>query len=1016
MSATARMRSQKRRSGALLTSDRLCPLRLILAFLLAAPVAGAAVAQHGAAPGESRLIAAGYKLNHWSIEEGAPSRINDFAQSGDGFLWIGGVEGLTRFDGVTFEKIGDPSPDQPRIVVSRLMAARSGGLWVGLARNRGVMVWRKGRLLDTGMPHPSREVNDIEEDARGDVWVARGGRGFRSLARFSAGRWIEYGSESGLPEQPVWSILPARDGSLWVALESTVVVRRPEAARFEPTGIRVSPRADLAQDSLGQIWLADRQHTSRIVSDRRGYALREPAFSAGEKAGGMRILFDREGDLWETTGNKGIFRIVLHANRAERRQPNPPETLTSASGLLSDQVRALFEDREGNIWIGTELGLNMVRRVAVRIATGIPENSPTSYQLAVDRKGIVYVAEASGLYEIRPGEPPRRRLPARSPIEALCADWREGVWFVTGDQVARLAGEQVRYYPKPHMLARGCAHDAAGRLWLPALQSGLYWLERGAWHSWPGAGADAGLPDNAVALPDGRAAIHFRSRPPALGRPPFLAVTDNLVARGGVEGLFPGTETLLTSGAAGLSAPLLPGRPMLSGGAHRWAVSLNGLVQTRAGATWAIGDQGIVHLKSGDLARALGVSGRTVPYEVFDFRDGLNSFAQKSPGGQIAEGRDGRLWFATRRNIVTIDPGDIPRNSLPPTPAVMRLAAGTQSFPPQPGLVLPAATGRVDIAYTAASLSVPQRVRFRFRLKGLSDHWSDPESARVAAFGGLGPGDYVFELVAANDNGIWSPRPVRIAFSIPAAFYQTWWFRLLAAAAVAAILYVVFALRLRRVSRIIRERLLERTRERERIARELHDTMIQGIQGLIMRFQAVADHLAHDRDAQAILIPALDRAEEMLIEGRDRVKGLRRPEERDLQAEIARLPGRYPFDPATRVSISRKGVPRPVAAEIADDVIAIVGEALCNAALHAQAEEVEVVINYKRLSLGVFVRDDGVGISPDVQLKGGRPGHFGLTGMRERARRIKAKLSIESGQGFGTLVEFRVAGKLAYAN
>ena len=743
----------------------------------------------------------GFRLAHWSLEEGAPSRINSIAQSTDGLLWIGGVDGLFRFDGVTFAEV----ESKDRLVVSQVMASRRGDVWIGLARGKGLMVLRGGRLQPSGMPAPSREVNDIVEGPDGAIWVARGGRSVRSLARFAVGHWEEFGAAAGLPDQQVWNMLFTRDGTQWLVLDRAIYRRRAGEGRVTPTGLVVPPRASLAEDASGAVWLSDREGTRRIARSGAGPIGAGPRHSHADLAGGTRTLFDRRGDLLEATWSSGVMRVIDPLGKSG---PSVVTRLDMTMGLLSNQTRAVFQDREGNIWIGTELGLNMLRRVPITVASGIPENSASSYRLAVDRAGVVYGAEASGVYRIAPGGEPVRVLATTKPVEALCPSPRGGMWAVLAEAVVHLGpGSGQRHAKSASFIAQACVEDQAGRLWLPALDHGLFVLEAGRWRTWPGLGANLGVPSNAALLPDGRAAIQFRAGAPR-GDLPFLGLDDRAVTSGGIEGLLRAQGTLLVSGAAGLAAPLLPGRPLLDKKRYPWAASLNGLAEGHGGETWGIGDMGIVRLRSADLAAAFARPGAPVGMRLFDFRDGLNSFVQKGGGDQAVIGGDGRVWFATRRNILFIDPATITTNPLPPTVLLREIITRGQRFAATGGVVLPAGTTRVEIAYTATSLAVPQRVQFRYRLLGAAEGWTTVRNMREAIFADLGPGDYTFELLAANEDGVWSPAPVRLSFTIARAWHQTLWFTVLAVLAVCGGLYALFSLRLRQVSGQIRDRML----------------------------------------------------------------------------------------------------------------------------------------------------------------------------------------------------------------
>lgn len=952
----------------------------------------------------ARAPLADYKHDRWPLEVGAPSRINALAQTPDGFLWIGSVEGLFRFDGVNFERIA-PSPQAPaRKVVSQLHVSRRGVLWVGLARSGGVQAMRGGRLVNVGMPHPSREVNDISEDPQGGIWIARGGRRFSTLARFYQGRWQEFGAESGLPARPVWQTLFTRDGTQWVLLDDRLVLRRPGQARFEDSRMAILPRASLAQGPQGDLWLADSRGLRQL--DWRDGRLRLVRTLArlDQPVGGARIMFDREGNLWETTWSSGVLRVTPQ---------NRVSAFNVQQGLLSDQTHALAQDREGNIWIGGELGLDRLRRAKLVMEPAIPANSPTSYRMAAAGDGTVYIADSASLYAIGPHRAAVRLRALPDAAEALCADRGQGVWLITRHQALHIASGHAAVWPKPAPgPALGCVEDGAGRLWLPMLDRGLFWQEGGRWRAWPMPGAMAsGLPANAVVDGAGRAAILFRDGriPAGSGAAPFAPIASHLAGVGPIEGLMAGGGMVLVSGAEGLQAPFARHTGILPAATYPWAASLNGLVQARDGTSWGIGDTGIVRLRTADLYAALHRPGAPIAHEILDFHDGMSSFAQKAPGAQVAEGGDGRIWFLTRSHVLRVDPAQLVRNLVRPQPVLRSIRVGGHSYAPLAGLSLPAGTTAADILFTAPSLTMPDRVQFRYRVVGLGGAWVDPGPRRVAMIRDLGPGDYRFELKAANEDGVWSSAPLEFAFSVRPAFYQHWWFWALNGAALAAALYALYLMRIRYLAHQIRERVEERTRERERIARELHDTLLQSVQGLIMIFQSVADRLGDHPAAAGILIPAIDRAEEVLIEGRDRVQGLRRMDDGPLHDDLLRMLDKERLFCGRTIAMVCKGERVSLRPAIIADVVAIMTEAVRNACQHAQADTIELTVEYRRFGVVLCLVDDGVGIAGDILAAGGRPGHFGLLGMQERADQIGARLMVDSAPGAGTKVTLRLS-------
>ncbi|HSI58757.1 MAG TPA: ATP-binding protein, partial [Ideonella sp.] len=295
---------------------------------------------------------------------------------------------------------------------------------------------------------------------------------------------------------------------------------------------------------------------------------------------------------------------------------------------------------------------------------------------------------------------------------------------------------------------------------------------------------------------------------------------------------------------------------------------------------------------------------------------------------------------------------------------------------------------------------------------------------REAFYTNLSPGSYRFSVRAANDDGVWNDAGASLSFTVLPAFWQTWWFRLLCVPLVAGLLWVLYQLRLRVVAERLSDRLQARMIERERIARELHDTLLQSVQGLILRFQSGTARLAPDDPVRMALGKALDRAEQVLEEGRDRVNDLRLqpPGERDLAQGLERLAVELTEQVAERVdaeppefSLHQQGEPRPLRPGVHEELYRLGREALVNAYTHARAHHIALRLQWGDDALGLSVADDGCGIAPAILAAGGRAGHWGLAGMQERAADLKATLELHSEAASGTTVSLRLPAQLAYA-
>jgi signal transduction histidine kinase len=385
------------------------------------------------------------------------------------------------------------------------------------------------------------------------------------------------------------------------------------------------------------------------------------------------------------------------------------------------------------------------------------------------------------------------------------------------------------------------------------------------------------------------------------------------------------------------------------------------------------------------------------------------------PLSTVIEGSDGRIWFDGNLGIGWLDPADI-RGSLAPSPALIRSVTATgRTYSPREPLSLAPGTRDLQVDYTAVSLSRPDRVRFRYQLQGFDQGWVDAGPRRQAFYTNLRPGLYRFRVAAADEGRHWNETTAPIRITIPPTFLQGRSFALLCIATVIALLWLAYTARIRQLTAGLRSRLEERVAERERIARELHDTLLQGVQGLILMFQTATEEIPPDNPARKLMEEALDRADNVLIEGRDRVKDLRLPpvSNPDLAAVVSEIGAKLAHEESNRFKLSVDGTPRPLEPIVRDELLRIAKEGLTNAFRHAHARMIEAEIIYRRWDLRLRVRDDGCGIDPMI-LKQGRPDHWGLLGMRERARRIHAAFDVWSRVGSGTEIELRVPARIAY--
>ena len=974
---------------------------LACACLLLAPLAQALDAQ--------RQIA---QFHHtaWTVREGAPGQITALAQTTDGYLWLATQVGLYRFDGVQFERY-DPPGDQafPATSISTLYATADGGLWIGF-RYGAVSCLRDERLTHYGEAQglPTSTVFRFARTPDGRLWAAT----FSGLVYLREGRWHRVEPAWRAPGTQARSVFTDREGTLWLATEDGLARLRKGARAFETLDIRVGRISQMAQAADGSLWIAENEGgVRRLPLD----GVVAPAAIVAPSAG---LLFDRDGTLWASTMGEGVQR------RARPLQPasdgETVEHFRQDDGLSADYLLPVLEDREGNVWVGSSRGLDRFRHTNV-VPAMLPDGAQ-DFAIVTGADGTLLAGSRNRPLMVLNGGPPRE-LDLPPPLTAAHRDRAGTVWLGgPGGLWTLREGRLAPVTPLPvsgYSGVQAIAHGDDGVLWVSLNTPGIHRLAEGRWQQVRGR---TGLPPGSsplVMLPTRDGAVwmgYARNQIAILRGGDIRALTaEDGLAVGNVTALAESRDGVWIGGERGLARYAHGRVRSLQGPADSPFRGITGIVRTRAGDLWLNGARGVLHVKAVDVATLFDTSAPR--YERFDFLDGMPGVpAQFRPIPTAAEGGDGRLWFATTSGVVSIDPAAIRRNPLAPPVSILSLTADGKTHRAGAGaLRLPPGTRNLQIAYTALSLSIPERVRFRYKLDGYDTGWQDAGARRAAFYNDPGPGTYTFRVIAANNDGVWNEVGAALPVVIAPRYYQTTWFLVLCVLLGATLLWIAYLLRLRHLSAQIRARLHERHRERERIARELHDTLLQSVQGLILRFHAVSQSLGRDAPGHAAMERVLQRADDVLAEARDRVLDLRRARmSGELSDALAALGEDLVPEHATEFRLEVEGEPRQLDALVRDEVYRIAREAVFNAFQHAQAAHVDVDLDYQHDALHLRVRDDGVGLPDAVLHAGGRQGHWGLYGMRERAQRIGGTLALASAAGSGTTVSLRVPSSVAY--
>jgi signal transduction histidine kinase/ligand-binding sensor domain-containing protein len=961
-----------------------------------------------------------FRHDRWMNYEGAPTAINAMAQTPDGWMWLAAAEGLFRFDGLTFEQVNGPtgSPMEHAGAWS-LLVTRSGELWVGFGQGGGVAVYRHGRLEEVPMQQRPTSIRSLAQTSGGAIWASAdpGDSPRLRLFRWADGHWDEKAdAHLGLGAGFIWGLCATGDGSLWVSLfdhPRLWFARLPAGGhRFEITPYRNTATYRCHVDAKGQLWFLNKPgfRLTAVIDGKE----RMPAIdlTAEIKSQTSRIGFDSTGALWASTNADGVYYLPNLAN-ARRVTRAGTQHFTAADGLSSDVLWGMFVDREDNIWLGSELGLDRFRKSSVIQQPSLPIAPNAAWGISQAKDGI-YVDTDYGIYRVTPG--PSRLISNIDPGSSQCPARSRGIWAIYSTRIVHIDGGEKQSVPVPPgvKLTSACAEDRLGRLWVGSFDGELWWHDNQGWHT-PGRAVPKVYMWDLVPTPSGDIAYMTPTDLVRLIGDKYVVTPLARSNPGTLTSLSAGTRDLFVSGSDALLRIRDGHVARIDWHRFPWIARLRGLVQTPRGETWLMTNQFISRVKTADLDRAFEDPRAPLERTFFDQRDGVGQ-AQLATyrGPQVVTSSDGKIWQINRYGVSYIDAPRLSPEMRPP-PVVLRwLSSAGKSYRDPTSLVLPPGTHAFDVAYTALSYAYPERVRFRYRLEGVDEDWVDAGSRRLASYTNLGAGHYRFQVIASENQSVWSSPGATLNVEIKPTFVQSWPFKLLCAATVLGLLWLAYSIRLRAVASRIRMRMSERVAERERIARDLHDTLLQSVQALTLRMQLAVGDMPEKAGARPGLERAIDQAEQVIAEGRDRVRDLRPlTDSVPVERVIADLVTRQGFDPEVDISIATQGIPRKLDPPVLEEVTRIAGEAIFNIWRHARASCITIEIEYEA-SFRLRLADDGRGIDPEILQNGGKSGHFGLSGMRERAHALRGELVIVCPPGGGTEVALTLPGAIAY--
>ena len=958
----------------------------------------------------------------WTTEDGLPQNsVHQILQTRDGYLWIATEGGLARFDGLTFTTFHhDDHPEMPSDDIACLTEDQAGALWIGTTD--GLLRYANGRLTQVSLgtlAGPSSVTSLAAADDGSLLVLTPAG-----LTR------ILNNQAFALAEAPaaIATLSTAPDHTVWLTTASSLLEYTHghliDRGHLEGTG---APHA-LQIDPHGTAWLLSSvgiisQPLARAASPSQPHAGRSVHGVAAAVPLLTTFLVDDSGQLWLGT-KRGLFLASTSGA--------PP---TQVAALGDRSILSLSRDQEGDLWVGTEAdGLHILRSQKVEQLAGLQDHVLTA--LAQTTDGTLWLGTRDdGLRVYKPSlaattpaaTAPHLTTPLASQVVlALAAGDHNDVWVGTLDGLNHVDHGSVDRFSSadglPDDVIRSLLVGADHTLWIGTRHGLVHWQgTRGAPFVPVGGLANdligamlvrhsssaAGIGDQSlwVATLDGLSRVDknvatpippgYKFGPDAVPAPTKAVITS--MAEDAAGTLWIGTRS------NGLAAITPSGLLFLPGDAL--PRNINSLLADTHDRLWLGTPRGIFRVAIADLRPCLVPSGCAPPIARFGYADGMPTEETTASGHPAAlRTADGSLWFATTKGIARINPAAIRETSLAPPVVLERFLVDNQAQPLTSHLRLPFAHTSLTFDYAGLSFSAPARVRYRYRLEGFDKQWTEAGVRRTAYYTNLPPGSYTFRVQAANSDGIWNRTGGSLAFTILQPFYRRVWFYLLVALVLASVAYGLYYLRVRR----LRSEFDAVLAERNRIAREIHDTLAQNFVGISIQLQ-IAEQLLPLNNPAAIseqLRQTRELVQEGLNDARQSIWELRASVAQDsLPTRISRAAERAARDGVTQ-HVHIGGIYRPLDAAVEKEVLRVAQEALANVTRHAHATQVNIELRYDSDHLQLSVVDNGTGFDPDAVFAA--DDHFGLQGMRERATGLAATLSITSAPGDGTSVRLTV--------
>ena len=948
----------------------------------------------------------------FTVEDGLPNNIvNALVQTRNGLLWVGTESGLASFDGREFTPIDLHIPGLPaQGAVNALIEGSSGDLWV--ATNAGVVLI-PSKLLDQFAParmtyyqlgvRGTDEVESLYQARNGVLWAGtnhglyrmESGRFVLVLAATSVARiaealnghlllitnpgFIEWDGRKSItypglaaslgvhPDQ-IFNVFQDRSGTMWYCTAAGVIRRGPHSfPRIQPELVAHQPAFRTYEDPQGNIWVATKAGIYRALADR----LEAPAPNLHARS----FYVDRDGELWIGTNGYGLVRLkhrLVHM-------------YTRADGLPHDIAMAVLSSHDGRLWVGENCGLSV--RIGNRFKTYAERDGLANtcvWALAQDKNLDIWVGTwGGGLFRCRDGrfvQFSRKQGLVSDVVLKIAVARDNSLWIATPDGISHMQNGRFRNYTIADGLSSNQVFDVyqdrSGSIWA-ATQGGIDHLVGDTFVPLPGTPL-AYRPLSIQFAADSLGHLYTMDSPKGIS----LIENDRLTTV---------NEDLRV-----------------------W-----NMVESLTGDLWFSGLDGIGRVGVSDLTRSITDGDAPLDYARFDRADGLSSLQCSVGNPSIAITPDQKLWVATVKGLAMIDLSELPRTSRKPEIFVGMVTIGKNKALAGRQLIMPPGVHHVELHLEAVDLASPEKIRLQYRMEGVDANWLDADASRTAIYTTIPPGTHAFHVRATSSDGVWDRIGIVYNVTQRPYFYQTTWFLFVGLSAIVVLLSAAYLIRVRQIILQTHIRVEARLVERERIARELHDTLLQGFYGLLLRLQTGVRLVSATDPAKAILNDALERADRVLLEGRESVRNLRavsldRP---PLAVELDRVGEDLKF--GTSISscvVTISGDPNRMLNPVAQSEIFAIGrEAIVNAFRHSNASEIITELHFDPKRFQLLCRDDGRGITSKDSEPDEGGDHFGLLGMRERAQKLNGELTILPAEPHGTIVALSVSARVAYS-